>query len=63
MKRLAVLLLFILVYSTSSAIIRAPEPLGPLAIKAVIDDYFVNNVHEVEILSFGLKNGKAEEKM
>jgi hypothetical protein len=61
MKRLAVLLLFILVYATSAGITRAPEPLAPLAIKAVIDDYFAKNVHEVEILSFGLKNGKAEE--
>jgi hypothetical protein len=61
MKRVAVLLLFILVYSTSSAIARAPVPLAPLAIKAVIDDYFATNVHEVEIISFGLDDGKAEE--
>jgi hypothetical protein len=58
MKRLAVLLLFILVYPTSSA--RDPEPLAPLAIKPVIDGYFTNSVYEVEMISFGQKNGEAE---
>jgi hypothetical protein len=61
MKRLAVLWLLILVYSTSSAIVRALEPLDVLAIKTVIDDYFAKNIHEVEIIDFGVKNGKAEE--
>jgi hypothetical protein len=60
MKRLAVQLLFILIYSTSSVITRAPEPLALFGIKVVIDKYFAENVHEVEIISFGIKNGKAE---
>jgi hypothetical protein len=50
-----------LVYSTSADKIRTPESIALLAIKAVIDEYFANNVHEVEIIDFGVKNGKAEE--
>jgi hypothetical protein len=26
----------------------------------VIEEYFAKNVHEVEIINFGLKNGRAE---
>jgi hypothetical protein len=61
MKRLVVLLLFILVYATSADNSRATKPLASLAIKTVVDEYFTKNVHEIEIISFGLKNGKAEE--
>jgi hypothetical protein len=34
---------------------------APFAIKELIDGYFVRNVHEIEIISFGVKNGEAEE--
>jgi hypothetical protein len=61
MKQLAVLLLFILVYSTSANNSRASEWLATSAIKSVIDEYFAKNVYEVEIISFGMRNGKAEE--
>jgi hypothetical protein len=60
MKRLAVLLLFILIYSTSAATTKTPESLALLAIKSVIDEYFVKNVQEIEIVNFGVKWGKAE---
>jgi hypothetical protein len=60
MKRLAVLFLFILVYSTSANNIRSPFSVGSLAIKVVIDNYFVRNVYELEIISFGLENEEAE---
>jgi hypothetical protein len=60
MKRLGVLLLFILVYSTSANNSRASEWLATSAIKSVIDEYFAKNVYEVEIISFGMRNGKAE---
>jgi hypothetical protein len=61
MTRLAVLFLFILIYSTSSASTRAFQSLAPPAIKAVVDEYFAKNVHEMEILNFGVENEKSEE--
>jgi hypothetical protein len=60
MTRLAVIVLFILVYSVTASNIRATEPLAPAAIKAVIDDYYARNVHEVEVINFGVRNGHGE---
>jgi hypothetical protein len=60
MARLAVLFLFILVYATSANNSRTHETLAPFAIKAVIDEYFTKNVHEIEVINFGLKNDKAQ---
>jgi hypothetical protein len=61
MTRLVVLFLFILIYYTSADNTRPSQSLAPLAIKAVIDEFFAKNVHEVEIISFGLKDVKSEE--
>jgi hypothetical protein len=63
MKGLVVLLLFILVYAISAENSRATEPLALLAIKAVIKEYFAKTVHEIEIINFGVKNGKAQGKI
>jgi hypothetical protein len=62
MTRLAVVFLHFLVFGSSSTEkIELPKSLAPLAIKAIIDEYFVANVHEIEIVSLGVKNGPAEE--
>jgi hypothetical protein len=59
MARLAVIFSVSVFCIAAIASTRAPESLAPQAIKAVIDEYFVANVHEIEIISFGERNGYA----
>jgi hypothetical protein len=58
MTRLAVLLLFILVYPTVTAKSKGSDSLAPHAIKSIIDEFYAKNVHEVEVINFGKKNGQ-----
>jgi hypothetical protein len=60
MARLAVIVLFILIYSNVPANSRTLEPLAPAAIKAVINEYYADTVHEVEVINFGMSNGQSE---
>jgi hypothetical protein len=53
-------LLFILVYLTATAITKPPDSFSHLAIKAIIDEYFAENVYEIEIINFGVRNGRGE---
>jgi hypothetical protein len=59
MSRLTVL--FILIHSPILVGTRRLDSLAPEAIKAVIDEYFSNNVREIEIFNFGDENGKTKE--
>jgi hypothetical protein len=59
--RLAVPFLFILVYSSSNGVTRAPKSLAPEAIKIVIDKFHTKNVQEIEVINFGVRNGRAQE--
>jgi hypothetical protein len=59
MGRLAVLFLFILVYSPQLDCSTSSESLAPLAIKGVIDGYYAKNEKDVHLLNFGTTNGKA----
>jgi hypothetical protein len=61
MKRLALLCLFTSACFTTTASSRISESLAPSAIKSVIDEYFARNVHEIEVISFGTRQGQAEE--
>jgi hypothetical protein len=61
MTRLAVLFVLIVIHFASFANTRIAESLVPYAIKAVIDEYFAENVHEIEVINFGVRNGRGEE--
>jgi hypothetical protein len=58
MIRRAVLCLFVVICSTATG--RIPESFAPHAIKAVIDEYFAQNVFEIEVVIFGKDHGQAE---
>jgi hypothetical protein len=60
MALLVVLLLFILVYSPGNIFSKNPAPLAPFAIRAIIDEYYVKTEHEIQIISFGVRNGHAD---
>jgi hypothetical protein len=60
MARLAVRLLFILIYFIVAVITKASESFSHHAIRAIIDQYYTENVHEIEIINFGVRNGRAE---
>jgi hypothetical protein len=57
------LVLLTLLICTSTVLARAPVPIAPLAIKAMIDGYFAKNVKNLEIINFGKKNGQAAQTM
>jgi hypothetical protein len=61
MCRLAVLFLFILIYSPQLDCSKFSDLLAPHAIKGVIDEYFAKNEKDVHLLNFGMSNGKASE--
>jgi hypothetical protein len=61
MTRLAVLFVLIVVCFASIANTRTAESLVPYAIKSMIDEYFAKNVHEIEVVNFGVRNGRGEE--
>jgi hypothetical protein len=58
MTRFAVL--FVVCFA-SFANTRSDELLVPYAIKAIIDEYFAKNVHEIEVINFGVRNGRGDE--
>jgi hypothetical protein len=58
MTRLAVL--FVICFA-SFANTRTAESLVPYAIKSMIDEYFAKNVHGIEVINFGVRNGRGEE--
>jgi hypothetical protein len=60
MKRVEVLLLFILVYSTGIVSSSHPKSLALPAIRSIIDEYHIKYEHELQIVSFGVKNGHAD---
>jgi hypothetical protein len=59
MGRLAVLFLFILIYSPQLDCSTSSESLAPHAIKGVIDGYFAKKVKDVLAINFGTTNEKA----
>jgi hypothetical protein len=61
MVRLALLFVVIVIHFTSFANTRTAESLVPYAIKSLVNEYFANNVHEIEIINFGVRYGQGEE--
>jgi hypothetical protein len=60
MARLGLLLLLISTCFTSATNSQAPISLAAHAISAVISEYFVSNVHVVDVVNFGERKGKSE---
>jgi hypothetical protein len=63
MKGLAVLSLFILIYSNLVVDANTPDSLAPYAIKAIIDAHFAKNVEDIQIINFGRKNGVGDKSI
>jgi hypothetical protein len=61
MTRRALLVSFILVDFSVLVNTTVHVSLAPTAIKEVIDKYFAKTIHEIQVISFGVRNGQAEE--